>query len=629
MHLRNFSQEITAKGERWKWTSNKNLQKRFYYYLQERQSLTGDAPRPDKDARQKTSGLSTLGLTDDNRVITPAGEELLDCVKDGSFEGENYFMIPADSFIYLKQLLKTSLQIRDDVHVRPYFVLAYFLNEYGSLTFDEFKYLLPMVVDEQSLRIVNANLNKVRSGVRTFEEVIVETLMAKENYKHAYALWMEHTVDEELVAAIGMNRKSRKYDCVYYPFYQALKNIFVKNRNSPKEVSMLYERLKNLNTSRYWKQLIFGDANQMKIRKDGTASFTSDNPFALVSDENHLKEVFFKYLHLYKAQANLSDYFDLNRRYFKLTDTVLFRENTVTFDTIPTAFFSLVGNSLLGSMFTPSKKLTSSLALKDISSIFDISEADLLRALSSNLGSELKTLSEAKSAVLDKRYKLLYELLDHRFTKKVLIELLDCFIARNDDRIKELVTEDATPSTIFEYILALIWYEFSGRQGDVLRFMKLSLEADLMPRTHAQGGGADIIFEFEKSMAYPNHDLLIEATLAVGTNTRRMEMEPVSRHLGTHVLETANQNDYCVFIAPEIDVNVANDFRSRKKSGYWGEDGEYASLKIIPIDIEQVKRLVEKDSAYPDLYKLFQKAYDSAEYKPLLWLDEIAKLIAS
>ncbi|PKY70141.1 AlwI family type II restriction endonuclease [Brevibacterium ravenspurgense] len=629
MHLRNFSHQVTERGEEWKWIGNNDLQSSFYYYLREHDALTGDAPRPDKDARQKTSGLPTLGFTDNNRVITAAGHELLNHVEDGSFGDDNYFLIPADSFIYFKQLLKTSLRIREGVHVRPYFVLAYFLNEFGSLSFDELTYLIPLVVDQQSLNIVKTKLGDIRNGNATFDDVIVENLMAKENYKRAYALWMAHAVDEELLTTVGMNRKSREYDSLYFPFYQSLKRVFVDNHQSPGEVTELHKRIKKLKTSSYWKQAIFGDSHPSKINKDGAASLAPDNPFAAISDENQLKKVFFKYLHLYKARANLSDYFDLNRRYFKLTDTVLFRERTVTFDSIPAAFFSLVGDELLADMFTQSGKLDDSMALADISPMFDISEDRLLTALSSKFGVELASLAQAKDAVRDERYERLHDLLDNRFTQEVFLELLDCFIARDDERLKELVTEDATPSTIFEYVLALIWYEFSGRQGDVLHFMKLSFEADLMPRTHAQGGGADIIFDFEKTDTYPEHDMLIEATLADGTNARRMEMEPVSRHLGTHVLETRNHSDYCVFVAPEIDVNVANDFRFRKQSGYWGRNGEYAPLKIIPVDIYQVKQLVEKNSTYPILYELFETAHNSDEHRPLKWREEIASLITA
>ena len=41
-----------------------------------------------------------------------------------------------------------------------------------------------------------------------------------------------------------------------------------------------------------------------------------------------------------------------------------------------------------------------------------------------------------------------------------------------------------------------------------------------------------ILYEYEACTSYPKHSLLIEATLSDATNQRRMEMEPVSRHLG-------------------------------------------------------------------------------------------------
>lgn len=627
LHLRQFSRNITEDGGAWQWKGNNALQALFYNYLKESGALTGDAPRPDKDARQKTSGLPTLGFTDYDRVITDAGNELLRNVEDGIFDTDNYFMVPADSYIYLKQLLKTSLNLRGQEHVRPYFVLAHLLNKFDYLSFEEFEVLLPLIVDEHSLSVVSDNLQRSRLGEISHDDIIYETLITKDNYKAAYKLWMNHPVDENLITTIGMNRKSRSYDKKYLPLYHALHKAFLDRDQSTKSLIELYDLLGTATGSQHWKRLIFADATSAAIRKEGTAAFSSTNPFESITNETDLKQLFFRYLHLYKARATLSDYFDLNRRYFKLTDTVLFTDRKVEFDTIPKAFFALVGDKLLKPMFTRSDKLYGSLTLKEISPILDISEQELLRTLSAEFGIELTTLTGAKSVVQDQRYERLHELLDTRFKKEVMLELLDCFSTRDDQRIKELVTDDATPSTIFEYILALIWYEFSGRTGDVLNFMKLSLEADLMPRTHAQGGGADIIFEYPENTAYPRHDMLIEVTLADGTNARRMEMEPVPRHLGTHILETHNDDDYCVFVAPTIDVNVANDFRQRKTSGYWSEEGQNVSLKIIPVEIQQIRALVAMNSNYDYLYQQFDKAHRSEETNPLHWRKEIAELL--
>ena len=58
-------------------------------------------------------------------------------------------------------------------------------------------------------------------------------------------------------------------------------------------------------------------------------------------------------------------------------------------------------------------------------------------------------------------------------------------------------------------------------------YIKLLFDVALLPKTHAAGGEADIVYEYPKSVVYPAHSLLLEATLSDRTNQRRMEMEPV------------------------------------------------------------------------------------------------------
>ena len=86
--------------------------------------------------------------------------------------------------------------------------------------------------------------------------------------------------------------------------------------------------------------------------------------------------------------------------------------------------------------------------------------------------------------------------------------------------------------TIFEYIVGIVWYKVSNRKGRILDYFNLSLDADLLPKTHAAGGMEDITYRYNATPGYPEHTLLIEATLAEAGTQRRMEMEPVSRHLG-------------------------------------------------------------------------------------------------
>ena len=72
-------------------------------------------------------------------------------------------------------------------------------------------------------------------------------------------------------------------------------------------------------------------------------------------------------------------------------------------------------------------------------------------------------------------------------SKNKVQKILHCFEKRDDKRIEELVTYEATIPTIFEYILRIIWYKVSERQGNILDFMKLSLDANLLPKTHTAG----------------------------------------------------------------------------------------------------------------------------------------------
>ena len=100
------------------WRNNNNIQTEYYLFMQEKGFVEGDADNKPKDAREKTSGLVDIGLIDDNRRPTNVGKALLAISESNDFGSDNHFEIPKDSFIYLKQLLKTSCVV-DGNTVRP------------------------------------------------------------------------------------------------------------------------------------------------------------------------------------------------------------------------------------------------------------------------------------------------------------------------------------------------------------------------------------------------------------------------------------------------------------------------------------------------------------------------------
>ena len=161
--------------------------------------------------------------------------------------------------------------------------------------------------------------------------------------------------------------------------------------------------------------------------------------------------------------------------------------------------------------------------------------------------------------------------------------------------------------------------------------MKLSLDANLLPITHAAGGEADIVYEYPQCDSYPAHSVLLEATLADGTNQRRMEMEPVSRHVGNHILRTENSLSYGIFATTFLHINVISDFKSRKHTPYFDTQDEakfIPGMKITPLDTDDLRNIIENGIKYEDLYNRFETAYQRAdEYaNPKQWYEELVKL---
>ena len=220
-------------------------------------------------------------------------------------------------------------------------------------------------------------------------------------------------------------------------------------------------------------------------------------------------------------------------------------------------------------------------------------------------------------------------MIDTRFTYEALLQLLNDFDNRNDDKLYERVTDNADAPTIFEYILGIIWYKVSDYKGRILDYMKLSLDANLLPITHAAGGEADIVYEYSATSDYPAHTLLLEATLADSSNQRRMEMEPVSRHLGNYILKTNNDNSYCVFATNDLNINVISDFRMRKTTPYYDsqDDSHYIDgMKIIPIQTSDLRSIIKNRRKYSELYRKYELAYQKDfAVKPKDWYYQFVK----
>ncbi len=599
------------------WSGNNILQERYYDFMKVNGFIEGDAGNKPKDAREKTSGLVDIGLLDEGRKLSEAGKALLQISSDGIFVPDNQFQIAKDSFIYLKQLLKTSYLINGQ-SIRPFIVLLHLLCKLDYLTLEEYTYLLPLCIGMDETTEIMDGISKLRIGRTTIDEIIVKRLGRMSNYEAALEYFLQHEVTENIVCEIGLNRKSRQYDKPYFKLYEALRNVFVDGDTD--KLTLVYSTTKDITIGKWWRGYLFNTTSENAIRTDPSKHLKHTNFNDCLSEEK-FKKTFFYTMHLFKTKAMLSDYFDLNRRYIKTTDVVLFEDNTVKLDIIPKYFFKTVINDLYPDAFTSSELLYENCDMTRISKCLVVSDESIIKGINKELSVNVATMDAARAVLEDTRYKRLHHLIDTKFTDDKLLLLLGYFETRNDSEIRNMVTDNADVPTIFEYVLGIIWYKTSERRGKILEYMNLSLDADLLPKTHASGGEADIVYEYTTTDIYPEHSLLLEATLADSTNQRRMEMEPVSRHLGRHLLQTGNMNSYCIFATNFLDINVLSDFRGRKIIPFYctQDYSKYVKgMKIIPLKTSELKEIIRKGKTYKELYSIFEEAYQS-DLMPHLW----------
>lgn len=606
------------------WNSNSIIQTKYYKFTIEKGLVTGNLNKSDtsnmaKTAREKTSGMVDLGLLFDDRHLTPAGRHLLSIAQKGNFAPDNVFNIASDSFLYFKQLLKLSNKVQGK-YVRPFLVTGKLIKSLeGYLTKEEFTYLLPLCINPKITEQIIVQIKLLRAKKTTISEIIKETVLKSYNYPAAldFLKKSEKTPDDIVIA--GMNRKSPKYDLAYAALYNALAEIYIKGNKL--EISKLVSALKAIrgHAGTLWRSLIFPHLGKSQPSSEDL----NKTPFDDIRNEEDFVETFFIYMHLFKIMANLSDYQDLNKRYLGLSDIFLFHDETIKFTPIFDAFFNTKASASLDDAFQNCNELRDDIPLEKINKNLFINTDAILNTFNHIYAKDFSSLYQVYEDLENERNKCFQILIDAKFPNSKLIELLGDLETRNhDETLIEEAGGEADIPTIFEYLVGIAWYRISNYQGNILEYMNLSLNANLMPVTHAAGGRADIVYKYTKTQEYPAHTLLIECTLLKGINQRHSEMEPVSRHLTNYLLDK-DKNAYCVFIASNLHASVISDFRARKYAPYYRNDEEFVeSMKIIPMDIEDLKAILKNKIHYDALYALFDVAFHDPSFAPPKWYKE-------
>ena len=629
------------------WTSNEPLQIRYYKALKEKGFVFGDADNPAKDAREKTSGLVELGLVDAERRLTEAGRKILDISLAGDFKPEdNLFETSKDSYRYFLQLLKAEKNVSGKT-VRPFVLFCYLMNRITPvdgevfLTREEFGSLMTLCVDQNTTDKIVAAINQSRKNKKPvdIDAVIVSILLGMDNYQKALTEFLAaEVVNEQLICKIGMNRKSSekgvaKYDKVYFPLFQALHKIAFGDKSLDSNASNLLKVIKGCKTTAsLLKEMFFGKIVITKIAKAPLLYLQKGLPIFRSSTEAEFRRQFFEILHLIKAIKTFNDYGDLNSRYFSLSDAVVFEDAKVKLDALPKAFVNRKAAWFEREAFAHSQELDKDIPLTAIVGKLAFTKNDLVAQALGLSAAEVESRGGVRKVIKDERYKKFGVLLSTKFPRNKVAEILGYFDDRaNDDLVKEAVTDNADIPTIFEYMVAIAWYYVSEEQGDVLEYMNLSLGPDMLPKTHAGGGEADIVWIYKETSAYPNHTLLIEATMAEKDSQRKLELEPVPRHLGDYILDNKGALAYCVFATNHLNPSVLSHYRQFRLGEDYVKDWDsepVKNMKIIPLETKLIVELLRDSWTYQKVYSVFENYYSSAETDARKWYKSLARDIA-
>jgi hypothetical protein len=146
----------------------------------------------------------------------------------------------------------------------------------------------------------------------------------------------------------------------------------------------------------------------------------------------------------------------------------------------------------------------------------------------------------------------------------------------------------------------------------------MNLNASMLPIRFASGNQADIIFKFD------NSDMIIEVTLTTDENQRRMELEPVIRHIGKYNLE---KKAFGIFIAPYLDPNVLVVFRAYKNLKFYDikSDNFIEGIEILPLSIDEIIYILKHNIDFQNFLTIKDNCVFDEELDGFKWYQNVIK----
>ena len=551
-------------------------------------------------ARHYTSNLVKLGFATNKREITAVGQLLLNKIKLQKDKLENFMPIDNVNIIYLRQLLK--LRIYDTLGQKfysPFLLALYILLKQDRVTESHFFELIQGLSPYSNFNEIDSIISNYNEG-DVVKNINIDTPTDIGN----------SIIPEEIFRKHFKNKKSSSAISIYFRFYNLLYAF-----NSNKNTTTLDELLQYYETNKAMLNKAFGcGKNIFSIRsgeRPDIAEFTRTN-LAIFTPE--LNKYLYKQFELSKHLDQIQEYSDTTKRIFRATGIISFENGYVEL-----AYKELCKNIFKESAIrmnisgiepnyeeyelNPHNYFGSIISLSEILSYSSEDIFNIINSIKENFDiSDVKQITEK---IATNRTQEFATFISEKYPLEKVKELLGLFKNRsNDSTLKAYVSSDATVSTIYEFIVGIAWYYFSGKKIDILSSYNLTLSANFEPLIHAGGGQGDIvIYEDDKV-------IMLEATLMNPNNQKRGEWEPVLRHsVNLKVDEEINGLQRQVttfFIADEFDANTINIWKAIAAVPMQSsiEREIYTdNVVIMPINSDELCVLMDQADKYNEIIK--------------------------
>lgn len=552
-------------------------------------------------ARHYTSNLVKLGFADESRSITKVGNNLLYLSLLEKDELEKLFPVSQTNLVYLRQLLKLKISGTDlNKYYSPFLLAVFILLKYERFSENNFFEIVQGLSPYSDIQNIEEYVVSYQEGdiVNNFSIEIPDEIKTDEK------------LEKSTFFKYFKNQKSSSTSKIYFDFYSRLFDFKTfQSEDSKENLLSFYESQKSVLRKAFGKgKNIF---NFEKDKNPAVQKFLDLNKRIFSGNLNeNLYEIFSKS----KLLDSIREYSDTTKRIFKATGIISFENGfaELAYADICKCVFDI--ETLKKNIFGVEENLD-----KNFASVESISEIlfyddEKVSGIIKNVKSIYPNVSieEIPNIVAEKRSEEFKNFILKNYPEAKVKMLLSLFSDRaNDQKIKETVSEDASVPTIFEYVVGIAWFYFSGKRINLLQSFNLILSADFEPLVHAGGGQGDIVI-YEKDKV-----VMLEATLMNANSQKRGEWEPVLRHSANLKIEEesagTDRKVTTFFIADEFDYNTINIWKAVSSVSLQSSSDKSkftTNVIIMPISIDELSKLMFKSSQYDEIIETVRSLFE-------------------